>query len=118
VDLDRTPAEIADTAAEALRTLNHRTRTEGDDWQYPGDAYSVVGNLTYLAGGLPQAISQIRALMQRLENSGNLRSDKDAIGSDLHETYAGLDDAKAAAEQMYAALNRAHAGLGPIAYEA
>jgi hypothetical protein len=118
VDLDRTPADLSNEAAEAVRQLNHRTRAESDDWQYPGDTYSTVANLTYLAGGLPQALSQIRALMQRLESSGNLRSDKDTIGSDLHETYAGLDDAKAAAEQLYTALNRAHAGLGPISYEA
>lgn len=118
MNLDRTPAQISDEAAEAVRALNHRTRVESDDWQYPGDAYSTVSNLAYLAGGLPQALTQIRALMQRLESSGNLRSDKDSIGSDLHETYAGLDDAKAAAEQLYTALNRAHAGLGPIAYEA
>lgn len=118
MDLDRTPADLSNEAAETVRALNHRTRAESDDWQYPGDAYSVVGNLTYLAGGLPQALAQISALVQRLESSGNLRSDKTSVAADLHETYAGLSDAKAAAEQLYTALNRAHAGLGPIAYDA
>ncbi|MGV9226438.1 hypothetical protein ACWDPF_27640 [Streptomyces albogriseolus] len=117
MDFDRSPADISNDAAEAIRQLNHRTRTEHDDWQYPGDAYSTVANLAYLAGGLPQALAQIRALMQRLESSGNLRSDKDTVGTDLSETFAGLDDARAAAEQLYAALNRAHAGLGSLAYE-
>lgn len=114
MDLDRTPAEISDEAAQAVRQLNHRTRAENEAWQHPGDAYSVVSNLVYLAGGLPQALAQIRALIGRLEAQGNLRGE----GADLHETHAGLDDARAAAEQLYTALNRAHAGLSSLAYQA
>jgi hypothetical protein len=118
VDLDRTPAQIADSAGEEIRALAHRTlSSESDGWQYPGDAYSVVANLAYLASGLPQSLAQIRALLERLEGRGSLRSDKDTLGSDLHETYSGLEDARAAAEALYTALNRAHSGLGPIAYQ-
>lgn len=118
MDLDRTPATIADSAGEEIRALAHRTLpSESDGWQYPGDAYSVVANLAYLTGSLPQVLTQVRALVERLEGQGNLRSDKDSLGSDLHVTYSGLDDARAAAEALYTALNRSHAGLGPIAYQ-
>jgi hypothetical protein len=116
VDFDRAPADISNDAAEAVRQLNLRTRAEGDDWQHPGDAYSTVANLAYLAGGLPQALTQIRALVERLHGNGNLTSDKNDLVSDLHTVFSGLEDARAAAETLYTALNRVHAGLGPIGY--
>ncbi|GAA3785480.1 hypothetical protein ACFQ0G_53975 [Streptomyces chiangmaiensis] len=62
---------------------------------------------------MPQALTQIRALIERLEGQGNLRSDKDELGADLHRTYSSLDDARDAAEALYSALNRTHASLRP-----
>ncbi len=117
---DRTPARLADDAYEALRALNHATLApaRGDeDWAFPGDAYSVVGNLSQAAMVLPQALEQTEALVKHLEASGNLRSDRDMLDSDLAATYAGLAEAKAAAQTLFEALNRAHSGLSPIAYK-
>jgi hypothetical protein len=113
----KTPAQLADDAAEAIRAINHRTMSSGDDWQYPGDAYSVVGNLSQVAMMLPQALDQIGALVERLDQAGNLRSDKDTLATDLDSTYGGLADAHDAARKLYDALNRAHSGLSPIAYK-
>lgn len=88
----QTTAQHADTAAEHIRALNHATQS-------------------------PQAVQQIRQHIETLNAEGHLRSDKDTLDTDLAATLGGLDDAQAAAEQLYAALDRAHQGLGPIAYK-
>lgn len=113
----QTPAQHADAAAEHIRALNHATQSPQADWEYPGDAYSVVANLSQLAMRLPQAVQQIRQHIETLNAEGHLRSDKDTLDTDVAATLGGLDDAQAAAEQLYAALDRAHQGLGPIAYK-
>jgi hypothetical protein len=41
---DKTPAQLADSAAEAIRALNHETMSSRADWEYPGDAYSTVAS--------------------------------------------------------------------------
>ncbi|MGY3685120.1 hypothetical protein [Streptomyces sp. TE33382] len=117
---EKTPARLADDAYEALRALNHATLapTRGDeDWEFPGDAYSVVGNLSQAAMVLPQALEQTEALVKHLEASGNLRSDRNTLDTDLAATYEGLAEAKAAAQTLFEALNRVHSGLSPIAYK-
>lgn len=115
---DKTPAEFASQAAEAVRQLNHATLSPqpSDDWTYPSHAYSVVGGLAQLAMTLPQALDQIGAFIEVMDTGGNLRSDKDTLADDLDGTYAGLADAHDAANKLYEALNRAHSGLSPIAY--
>ncbi|WP_051777655.1 hypothetical protein [Streptomyces violaceorubidus] len=117
MDLDRSPSQMAAEAAAAVRALNHRTRTAGDDWQYPGDAYNVVGNLSELAMMLPQALEQVTRLIEDLKETGRLRSDKDTLTQDLDEVFYGLGVARDAAQQLYSALNRAHNGLGSIGYQ-
>lgn len=116
MDLDRSPSQMAAESAASIRALNHRTRTADEDWQYPGDAYNVVGNLSELAMMLPQALDQITRLVNDLNETGRLRSDKDTLDSDLGEVFYGLDAARNAANQLYGALNRAHQGLGPLGY--
>lgn len=116
---DKTPKVAADTAAEAIRALNHRTLSHGvsPDWEYPSDAYDVVGNLSRMAMMLPQAIDQTRALVERLSALDSVRSDRGTLDDDLAATFGGLDEARKAAEALYAGLNRAHSGLSPLAYQ-
>ncbi|BCK74056.1 hypothetical protein Srufu_080090 (plasmid) [Streptomyces libani subsp. rufus] len=116
---DNTPAQHADTAAEAVRALNYTTLAweAGEGWQHPGDAYSTVGGVSTMAMRLPQALDQISVLIQRLESERHLRSDRGTLDSDLAEVYAGLGEAKAAADALHQALNRAHSGLAGLAYE-
>jgi hypothetical protein len=114
---DKTPAQLADDAAEAVRAINHRTMSPGEDWQYPGDIYSLVANLSQMAMMLPQALEQASRMLADLNEGGHLRSDKDQLEHDLGETFYGLDDARNAAQKLYGSLNRAHQGLGPIAYK-
>jgi hypothetical protein len=114
---DPTPAQLADEAAAKVRLINHLTRSPRDGWEYPGDAYSTVGNLAHMAMMLPQAIDQITRLIVDLNEAGHLRSDKDQLEHDLDETVRGLEEARIAANKLYGTLNRAHAGLSPIAYK-
>lgn len=113
---DKTPAQFADTAGDAIRALNHATLGRQADWEYPGDAYSVVGNLAYMAGMLPQAIEQVAKHLKRLEEEDHLKSDRDTLAADLEAAYAGLTIAAGAAETLRGALDRAQSGLGTVAY--
>ncbi|PVE13145.1 hypothetical protein [Streptomyces scopuliridis] len=111
----KTPAQLADDAAEAVRAINHATQSQRPGWEFPGDAYSVVGALARMAAGLPQALDQIGYLPESM--AGNLRSDKGTLDADLEDTYGALADAHDAAQTLYEALNRAHSALSPIAYQ-
>ncbi|MGW2866424.1 hypothetical protein [Streptomyces sp. NPDC001205] len=114
---DQTPAQIADDAAEAIRALNHLTRSTGPDWEYPGDAYSVVGNLSTLVMRLPQLLEQITRHIQQLEDGGHLKSDRHQLDADLAATYEGLGIAAEVSETLRRALDRAQGGLASIAYK-
>ncbi|TGG77860.1 hypothetical protein D8771_26545 [Streptomyces albus] len=115
---DKTPAQLADTAGDAIRALNHATLgSPRPDWEYPGDAYSVVGNLAYMAGMLPQALEQIDKHIKHLEGEDRLKSDRDTLAADLEAAYDGLTIAAGAAETLRGALNRAQSGLSSIAYK-
>jgi hypothetical protein len=115
---DKTPAQLADEAAEAIRAINHLTQgAPRDNWQYPGDVYSLVANLSQMAMMLPQALQQASRLIADLNEGGHLRSDKDHLDQDLGDVFYGLDDARNAANKLYGSLSRAHNGLGPIAYK-
>ncbi len=93
-----------------MRDFNHRTlgsmRITQPGWRYAPDAHRALGELTVLAGGLPQAFQQIIAAL-RHELALNL------ISIDRGTTYEGdpagavqaasmaLERASQAAQQMY-----------------
>ncbi len=58
-----TPSRAAETAAEALRTLNHLTLAAPSPgmpgWKDVGDIYRLLGELRLLVGRLPQACGQL-----------------------------------------------------------
>lgn len=107
----RTPAELARTAAEDVRFLNHVLY---DGIAYPGDAYSTVGNLTHLVSMLPQALTMIRSAVEKLDRDADLYSDRGTLTADLAAAYAGLEQAAADAQTLYGSISRAHAALSHI----
>jgi hypothetical protein len=117
----KTAAQLADDAAEAIRSLNHATLSTRPGWEYPSDAYSVVGGLARQAAGLPQALDQIGALLETLARhglkDGRLTSDRGTVDADLIEAYGALADSTDAARTLYEALTRAHAALSPLGYQ-
>ena len=115
----KNPAELSDIAAEAVRSLNHATLQRPNlGWEYPGDAYSTVANLSALAGYLPQAIGQLEGLIGGLEDEQRLRSDKGAedLPGRLVEFHGAVADAIRQADGLRRALNRLHQALGSVAY--
>lgn len=109
------PADHARGVAEAVRELNHATLPTrvGDGWEYPADAYDVIGALDQAAGGIPQALDQVRALLARFAVDGILRSTRD-VGTDLPDAYRALDQAQQATRQLQTALSRTHAALSAL----
>ena len=72
---DKTPTQLADEAAEAIRAINHLTQgSPRDDWQYPGDVYSLVANLSQMAMMLPQALDQASRFITDLNERGTRQS--------------------------------------------
>ncbi|MBK3582577.1 hypothetical protein JHN49_02190, partial [Streptomyces sp. MBT57] len=70
----KTPGQLAGTASDAIRALNHATI--GPDrlgWEYPSDAYDVIGGLDQLVGMLPQALDQIARHIERLAGDDHIR---------------------------------------------
>jgi hypothetical protein len=114
----KTPADLAFSAAELVRALNHATLAPGrDGWEYPGDAYDVIGGLDQTAGGMSQALEQVWTLLSGLVADGHVRSDRGTPDEDLSAARAALDDARAAADQLAAALGRAHSATNPLGWQ-
>lgn len=116
----KTPAQLSDDSAEAVRALNHATLQQSSNgWQYPGDAYSTVANLAHMTSMLPQALGQLESLIGALEDGGNLRSDKgpEDLPNRLVDFHGAIADAIGQAHALHRALDRAHQALGPIAYQ-
>lgn len=114
----KTPGQLASDAAEAIRGLNHATLSLGHlDWEYPSNAYSVLGGLERTSGYLPQALTQVRSLLSGLFFDGHVGSTTGNAEKDVAEAIAALDDARVAAATLNAALQRAHNATSPLTYE-
>lgn len=114
----KTPAQLASDAAEAIRALNHATLSLGDlDWEYPSNAYSVIGALERAAGYLPQTLKQVRRLLDDLYAGGRVGTTTGTPAQKLVEATDALDEASSLAAQLNAALQRAHSATSPLTYE-
>jgi hypothetical protein len=125
VEDDGTPAAAANIAGEAIRDLNHRTFSGPclhlSGWEYPSDAYRVLGSLGYLAGGLPQALEQIDRILVTLQDAGCVGIDR---GTEWEGNPAGaidaashaLLDARQAAGTLYTSINAAQQAIGAASH--
>lgn len=114
----KTPAQLADDAAEAIRALNHATQSSRPGWEFPADAYSVVGELGTLVMRLPQLLQQVEAHIQRLSDADHIRSDRGGDGAEeVTAARDALGRASTDAVSMQAALDTAHSALSPLAYQ-
>jgi hypothetical protein len=100
-----TANNAADTAAEAIRTLNHATRHISDFTI--GDLYRILGDLATMTHRLPQTCDQITAILNHHEH--RLEHDD---GGYPQETVAragiALSNATAAAITLAHDLDQAH----------
>jgi hypothetical protein len=71
---DRTPAQLADQAAEAVRALNHATISGGYEW--PSDVDDVVAGLGRAAARMAQAIDQASRWITAQHDAGRVGLDQ------------------------------------------
>jgi len=120
------PAEetlaLARSAAEAVRGLNHAT-LGGSGLAQPADAYSLLGELSLAAAGLPQLLAQVGRWLTTALGAGRLGCDD---GTDPAAAVSGawlfISDARAGAGALARALEHAQQQItavngGPHAQE-
>ncbi|MFB6843783.1 hypothetical protein ACFCXS_02740 [Streptomyces sp. NPDC056373] len=114
----QSPVALADQAAEAVRAINHTTRTPGADWQYPSDAYSLIGTLAHLSRMLPQAITQALQPVTDAHQADRLTVDG---GKDPDQAASSaVQMARVAigrAQRLTGALDQVHSALSPLGYD-
>ncbi len=112
-------------AGQAVRDFNHRSNGRLEDgrpgWQFPADVGQALGELSYLAGGLPQAFEQIiRAVRGQLDHD-HIKIDPGAEWEDdpagaVEAASAGLEHATQGARRMYWGITDAQGAINRAAY--
>lgn len=109
----KSPAEVADQAAEAIRALNHQLQQ--DALRYAADVYDVVGALKTAAGRLPQLLGELAAWLEREQAAGRLGH---VSGDDAGQyALAAADALRRAGDDavvMTEALENAHAAASGL----
>ena len=107
-------AELAESAAQAVRELNHRTRSQ-DTFTGPADLYRLAAELVLLVDGLPQLLGQLAHWLHTEHDAGRLRSDNATDpGPAVADATAELADGGAAARDLGRVLARAQQHLAHL----
>lgn len=112
----KTPAQHLSDAAEGVRAFNHTSRSATvEDWRYPSDAYTALGNLSYLVQMLGQAVEQSTRPVMRTHEHGRVRIDGNGdADAAVMELVLAREDASAAADALTAAVQRMHNATSPM----
>ncbi len=112
-------AGYADTAAQAIRALNHATLPAAATLTGPADVYDVVSALATLTDRLPQALSQLQSFLDGEHTAGRVRI---VDGPHTGDPAAALVDiqrwltcSSSRADALRQALEQAHAALSQTA---
>lgn len=115
--------QLADVAAEAIRTLNYATMIDRGGLDYPGDAYELLGTLGQLAARLPQLCGQVSAWLDAEQAAGNLGevpAPRGRYGGDSARavTAAGsaLAEAGRTASHLSSLLGEAQSAIAGVEY--
>jgi len=106
---NRTPAEVADEIAEAVRTLNYMTGAGGSvELEYPADLAQVLVNLK-IADRMPQLFGQMASWITAEHDAGRVAHDQAAdVGDYVAAVTDALQRASDDAVALGAALYSAH----------
>src|SRR5213076_1760999 len=95
------------------------TRTAGDGWQFPGDAYSLISALAHLSRMLPQTITQAMTPVADAHQADRLTVDGGADPDQAAaEAVATARIAIRRAMRLAEALDDVHSALSPLGYHA
>ncbi|MFE2078017.1 hypothetical protein [Streptomyces misionensis] len=72
MDLNRTPSQISNAAAEEIRALNHRT-LDAKVFETPADVAYTADGIAALIQRLPQALQQLEAGLRALDENNGIR---------------------------------------------
>lgn len=101
--------ELAEQAAELVRALNHATRSEAGELEYPSDVYKIVGSLQTLAERLPQLFGQLAAFLMAEANADRIgHSSGGSPRTWIDDVLEALTKASDSADELAADLDRAH----------
>ncbi|MFV0451127.1 MAG: hypothetical protein ACK5LS_02610 [Propioniciclava sp.] len=108
--------DAAETAAEAVRALNHHTLDPtGVD---VAAVYACLGSLNRLCRGLDQGLDQLGRAIDRRRRLDVLAHDTDGEGNvvddSVDQLLAALDTARRLALEASAAIDRAHQSAGHL----
>ena len=107
MNLDREPASIARSAAEEIRTLNHRTLGV-HAFEEPSQIYSTINEVKQAVWGMPQAIEQIWGELRTMRDAGTIRMDNGGdVAEEAERARQELNDARQLLAQAGQALDRA-----------
>lgn len=113
--MSENPARHLDTAAEGVRAFNHTSRSVGTDWEFPGDSYTALGNLSYLVQMLGQAVEQSTVPVTQVYKQGRIVVDGGgSANAKVAEMRAAREEAVAAAAALTAAVQRMHNAVSPM----
>lgn len=100
--------DLAATAAEAVRELNHRTLHQ-TALTGPAQLDRIVAELVVMVAGLPQLLRQLGGWLATEQDAGRIRSDNHIDpGRIVDQAAADLADAGNAARQLGQVLDAAH----------
>jgi hypothetical protein len=118
-DGELTVEQLAEQAAQAVRTLNHLTRPGVGALTDPAQVCDVIAALACTVGRLPQLLGQLSGWLVSQQRAGRLRVD---VCSPVCDPAAAVADAAAAlaqasqcAHQAGRALDAAHQTLAHLA---
>jgi hypothetical protein len=103
-------------AAEAVRALNHATINPGA-YSYPGDVYSMIGELQTLAQRLPQALGQAVDALEAMDDAGTVVDVEhpDRTAATVVAVAESLAQAAGHADSIARELAAAHVPAGRLA---
>ena len=106
--------ELAETAANAVRELNHRTRGP-DAFTGPAELYRLVTELVLLVDALPQLVNQLGRWLNAEHDAHRVRSDNSTDpGPTVSQATTQMADAGHAARDLAHQLARAQQFLAHL----
>lgn len=120
MDLDRTPSQIAHSAAEEIRALNHIS-LDPKAFKQPGDVSAAADALATLVQRLPQTLAQLEAGLTALQDRQAIRLDDvpadEVSAKEIHDrVFSVVWELREASEGLGRVHERLRKAAGPLSH--